>query len=107
MTSHESSVLEYLRDTILPTGETRDTLYLVRELVRDRYYEVFSYKSILITNADLLNLTVLTPNECNEFVISTTYSDIYKSFTRLCRLNDKINGNDVIIKLIYHYSIIF
>lgn len=106
MTSHESSILEYLRDTILPTGETRDTLYSVREIVKDKYYEVLSDKSIFVTDADLLNLTVLTPNECNEFVVSTTYKDVYKSLTRLCRLNDKINGNDVIIKLVYHYSLL-
>ena len=106
MTPHENSVLEYLRDTILPVGEKRDTLYSVIELVRDKYYEVLSDKSIFITDADLLNLTVLTPNECNEFVVSTTYKDVYKSFTRLCRLNDKINGNDVIVKLVYHYSLL-
>lgn len=106
MTLHENSVLEYLRDTILPASEPRDTLYQVRELVRDKYYEVYSYKNTLVTNAELLNITVLTPNECKEYVISTTYKDVYKSFTRLCRLNDKINGNDVVIKLIYHYSII-
>lgn len=105
MTSHESSILEYLRDTILPVGEKRDTIYSVRELVRDKYYEVFSEKSIFITDADLLNLTVLTPNECNEFVVSTTYKDVYKSLTRLCKLNDQINGNDVIIKLVYRYSL--
>lgn len=106
MTLHENSVLEYLRDTILPVGEKRDTLYLVREIVKDKYYEVLSDKSIFITDADLLNLTVLTPNECKEFVVSTTYKDVYKSLTRLCRLNDKINGNDVIIKLVYHYSLL-
>lgn len=106
MTPHEKSFLKYLRDTLLyaTSKEDKELLYFVRTVRKNKYYEVFTKKYALITGEYRLNVKLLTISPCDEICVGSKCDCLYFSYTRLYKLCEPINGESVIIKLIFPYE---